>query len=88
MSTHTRSEHATELPGAGVIEMRLEVVRIPVSDVDRAKGFYGGAWGGGWTPTSRSATSFARRSSHLPARDALFISARESRRPCPAPFRD
>ena len=26
---------------------RLEVVRIPVSDVDRAKDFYQGGWGGG-----------------------------------------
>src|SRR6266516_3011946 len=27
--------------GAGVVDMRLEVVVIPVSDVDRAKEFYG-----------------------------------------------
>jgi len=33
-------ETSTENPGAGGVEMRLEVVVVPVSDVDRAKGFY------------------------------------------------
>ena len=32
-------------PSAGTIDMKLEVVVIPVSDVDRAKRFYGGL---GW----------------------------------------
>ena len=32
---------ATETPGARAVDMKLEVVVIPVSDVDRAKGFYG-----------------------------------------------
>src|SRR6202167_3183316 len=31
--------------GAGIVDMKLEVVVIPVSDVDRAKEFYGGL---GW----------------------------------------
>jgi catechol 2,3-dioxygenase-like lactoylglutathione lyase family enzyme len=35
------NEHANEVPGAGPIETKLEVVVIPVSDVDRAKRFYG-----------------------------------------------
>ena len=30
---------------AGTVEMQLEVVVVPVSDVDRAKAFYGGL---GW----------------------------------------
>jgi len=34
------SETSTENPGAGGVEMRLEVVVVPVSDVDRAKGIY------------------------------------------------
>ena len=34
------------------MEMKLEVVVVPVSDVDRAKAFYGGL-AGGRTPTSR-----------------------------------
>jgi hypothetical protein len=34
------TESATETPGVGVVEMKLEVVLVPVSDVDRAKSFY------------------------------------------------
>jgi catechol 2,3-dioxygenase-like lactoylglutathione lyase family enzyme len=45
MSTQTRSEPASQLPSAGTIGMKLEVVVLPVSDVDRAKRFYGGL---GW----------------------------------------
>ena len=33
-------ERATEIPSAGSVDMKLEVVVIPVSDVDRAKRFY------------------------------------------------
>jgi catechol 2,3-dioxygenase-like lactoylglutathione lyase family enzyme len=36
-----RDESATAAPRARVVDMRLEVVVIPVSDVDRAKEFYG-----------------------------------------------
>jgi catechol 2,3-dioxygenase-like lactoylglutathione lyase family enzyme len=39
-STQARSAGAAEAPGAGVATMRLEVVLLPVSDVDRAKRFY------------------------------------------------
>jgi catechol 2,3-dioxygenase-like lactoylglutathione lyase family enzyme len=42
-TTQTSSERSTQIPSAG--QMRLEVVVIPVSDVDRAKHFYGGL---GW----------------------------------------
>ena len=44
-STQTSNEHATQVPGAATVDLKLEVVAIPVSDVDRAKRFYG-AWGG------------------------------------------
>ena len=44
-STQVRSETAIETPRARTIDMKLEVVVIPVSDVDRAKRFYGGL---GW----------------------------------------
>ena len=44
-STQVRSETATEAPRAQTVDMRLEVVVIPVADVDRAKRFYGGL---GW----------------------------------------
>ena len=40
-STQVRSETAIETPRARTVDMRLEVVVIPVSDVDRAKEFYG-----------------------------------------------
>ena len=41
----TRSESAIEFSRAPTADMKLEVVVIPVSDVDRAKRFYGGL---GW----------------------------------------
>jgi catechol 2,3-dioxygenase-like lactoylglutathione lyase family enzyme len=40
-STQVRSETAIETPRARTVDMKLEVVVIPVSDVDRAKRFYG-----------------------------------------------
>ena len=46
MSTEQMSrEHATEIPTAATVDLKLEVVVIPVSDVDRAKRFYEGL---GW----------------------------------------
>jgi catechol 2,3-dioxygenase-like lactoylglutathione lyase family enzyme len=44
-STVVRSETATETPKARTVDMKLEIVVIPVSDVERAKRFYGGL---GW----------------------------------------
>src|SRR5215216_162606 len=41
MSTLLRSETAIETPRAQRVDTKLEVVVIPVSDVDRAKDFYG-----------------------------------------------
>ena len=40
-STRTSDEHATRIPSDGKTDTKLEVVVIPVSDVDRAKSFYG-----------------------------------------------
>ena len=39
-TTQVRSEAAVETPRARALDMKLEVVVIPVSDVDRAKRFY------------------------------------------------
>ena len=39
-STQTSKEPAAKNPSAGKIDMKLEVVVVPVSDVDRAKRFY------------------------------------------------
>jgi catechol 2,3-dioxygenase-like lactoylglutathione lyase family enzyme len=44
-STQVHHETAIETPKARTVDMKLEVVVIPVSDVDRAKRFYGGL---GW----------------------------------------
>ena len=46
-STQMQSEQATRSPSTGTVDMKLEVVVLPVSDVDRAKRFYGGL---GWRP--------------------------------------
>jgi catechol 2,3-dioxygenase-like lactoylglutathione lyase family enzyme len=39
-ATHTSDEHAMDTPAAAKVDLKLEVVVIPVSDVDRAKQFY------------------------------------------------
>ncbi len=40
-STQMSNERSTEKPGPSRVEMKLEVVVLPVSDIDRAKRFYG-----------------------------------------------
>jgi catechol 2,3-dioxygenase-like lactoylglutathione lyase family enzyme len=44
-STQTTDEKATRVPAAAAVDLKLEVVPLPVSDVDRAKRFYEGL---GW----------------------------------------
>jgi catechol 2,3-dioxygenase-like lactoylglutathione lyase family enzyme len=44
-SAEVSSERAAEAAGTGTVDLKLEVVVIPVADVDRAKAFYGGL---GW----------------------------------------
>src|ERR1700722_10642187 len=39
-STGVGTDTATEIPEAGTVDMKLEVVTLAVSDVDRAKTFY------------------------------------------------
>jgi len=39
-STDASSSTSTQMPAGGSIDMNLEVVTLPVSDVDRAKRFY------------------------------------------------
>ena len=45
--SQTASERTTRTPKANAVDMKLEVVAIPVSDVDRAKRFYSML---GWRP--------------------------------------
>jgi hypothetical protein len=52
--TEDRSSDAS----AGSVDTKLEVLVIPVSDVDRAKSSMAG-WGGGSTPTAPSVTTSA-----------------------------
>src|SRR5712671_4554388 len=40
-STQMSTEHANQMPIAATVDLKLEVVVIPVFDVDRAKRFYG-----------------------------------------------
>jgi hypothetical protein len=51
-STQVRSETAIDTPKPRKADMKLEVVVIPVSDVERAKRFYGGL---GWRSELASA---------------------------------
>jgi catechol 2,3-dioxygenase-like lactoylglutathione lyase family enzyme len=44
-NTGTSAEASTRAPEVGAVDMKLEVVTLPVSDVDRAKRFYQGL---GW----------------------------------------
>jgi catechol 2,3-dioxygenase-like lactoylglutathione lyase family enzyme len=44
-STPMSNQNATQMASAGMVDLKLEVVVIPVSDVDRAKRFYAGL---GW----------------------------------------
>ena len=39
-TTETRSEREARTPSARTVETKLEVITIPVSDIDRAKSFY------------------------------------------------
>ena len=40
MSTQTIRKDATQIPTPATVDLKLEVVVIPVSDVERAKHFY------------------------------------------------
>ena len=44
ITNEVRSNDATRIASVGRVDMKLEVVVIPVSDVDRAKEFYGNLW--------------------------------------------
>ena len=44
-NTQTVNEHATRTATAAAVDLKVEVIPLPVSDVDRAKRFYEGL---GW----------------------------------------
>ena len=53
-----RTSNPTSDASVVKVDMKLEVVVIPVSDVDRAKEFYRSS-GGGWTSTPPTVTTTA-----------------------------
>ena len=54
MSTQPINENGTELRTASAVDLKLEVVVIPVADVDRARRFYAGL---GWRLDDDSPTA-------------------------------
>jgi len=78
-----RSSDASGTANVKNVDMKLEAVVIPVSDVDRATEFYGKL---GWRLDADSPSIMASgsSSSHRPARGARSNSARVPHRPRPA----
>jgi hypothetical protein len=74
-TTEVRRDDAANDATVGKVDMRLEVVVIPVSDVDRSKEFYGTL---GWRLDADfpSRTASGSSSSRRPARGVRFNSAR------------
>ena len=66
------------------MDFKLELVLIPVADVDRAKAFYASRRASRSTSTTARATTSASSSSRRRARRARSRSASASRRPSPA----
>jgi Bleomycin resistance protein-like N-terminal len=73
-SNEVRSNEATGSTSVANLDMKLEVVVIPVSDVDRAKEFYSRL---GWRlePTALPVTTSVWSSSRLPVPAAQSNSA-------------
>jgi hypothetical protein len=67
-----RSNDGASEAKAGKVDMKFEAVVIPVSNVDRAKAFYG-SLGGGWTRTSPSITASGSSNSRRRARLARVL---------------
>jgi catechol 2,3-dioxygenase-like lactoylglutathione lyase family enzyme len=71
-STDASGSTSNQMPEAGTVEMKLEVVTLPVSDVDRAKRFYQGL---GWRLDADIAVGDAFRVVQLtPTHSACSIS--------------
>src|SRR4026209_2187952 len=66
---------SAQMPEAGTIDMKLEVVTLPVSDVDRAKRFYQSL---GWRLDADIVVGDAFRAVHLtPPTSVAFIAFRQ-----------
>jgi hypothetical protein len=82
-TTGVRRDDTNGIASVKDVDLKLEAVVIPVSNVDRAREFDGSL---GWRvdADSRSITASGASGSHRPARGVRFNSARTSRRPRPA----
>ena len=74
-SSDVSGETTAQVESALGVDMSLEVVTLPVADVDRSKAFYQ-VWAGGWTSTWLSATRSGPCSSRRPTPGARSSSAR------------
>ena len=85
-SAHASSQRAGETASTGTVDLKLEVVTIPVSDVDRAKEFYGETLG--WRLDADFANGDRRVVQFTPpGSGARSTSASAARRPRPDPPR-
>src|SRR4051812_49462512 len=70
-STHTVNDHGTPVPTGSPVDLKLEVVPLPVADVDRAKRFYQGL---GWRLDADFANGDEWRGGQLtPPRPPRFV---------------
>src|SRR4051812_35464560 len=88
-SSGASSDTSTEIPEVGTVDMKLEVVTLPVSDVERAKRFYQSL---GWRlDADFAAGDDARLVQMTPPHSQCSIhfgkASRASRRWSPGPFR-
>ena len=82
-STQTVNEHGTPVPTAAPVDLKLEVVPLPVADVDRAKRFYEGL---GWRLDADFASGDEWRVVQLtpPGSPCSVSFGKGTRRPCRA----
>jgi catechol 2,3-dioxygenase-like lactoylglutathione lyase family enzyme len=81
-STAIRTQDATADAPVGQVDLKLEVITIPVSDVDRAKEFYGGL---GWRLDADFSDGSDRAVQFTPPGSQCSIHFGRSGRPGPAP---
>src|SRR5438046_8802613 len=81
-STLVRGETVVESPKALTLDMKFEIVVIPVSDVDRAKRFYGGL---GWRVDADFASGAGCRGMPFPTpRSGCSVAFSQTRPPAAA----
>jgi hypothetical protein len=83
----TAEDHGTEanrIETVDNLDLKLEVIFIPVSDVDRSKEFYGSlGWRLGWQRLASPGSHHAAARSHRPRHDRVCIGERSGERAPP-----